>query len=215
MGGIGDFFAKSSVQAAGRGAMTGFQTGSSIAHAQYNAAAMRMQADSLRQQSAIQAYMIRKNYETEYQQLLDKQAMEQSMNRVVAMKRGITGASAAAVLGAYAAKGQKNLDQLYYNAAMQTAQSSLKHSSQINALEEKARQYDWQASSALIGGLINLGTGFFDQAISEKADGKVDPTKQFDNEKPDWNAVADEHVEIAQSGGRSVFMAGPSLGIRG
>lgn len=183
MGGMGSMFASSGAQAIGRGAMTGYQTGSSIAHAQYNAAAMRAQADSIQQQSAIQAYMIRKNYETEYRQLLDKQAQEQSMNRVVAMKRGMTGASASAVLGAYAAKNQKNLDQLYYNAAMQTGQNALKTSNQVNALREKARQYDWQATSALIGGVINLGTGFFDQAISDKSEGGVDPTAQFTPEE--------------------------------
>lgn len=181
MGGMGSFFSSSGAQAAGRGANVGFQTGSAIAHAEYNAAAMRMQADSLRQQGDIQAYMIRNNYRKQYQELLDQQTQQQSMNRVIAMKRGITGASAAAVMGAYAAKGQKNLDQLYYNAAMQTAQNSLQTSSRVRALEEKARQYDWQAQSALIGGLINLGTGFFDQAIQDNGK-NVDPTQQFNTQ---------------------------------
>jgi len=166
MGGMGGMFASQGAQAAGQGAMVGFQTGSGIAHAQYNAAAMRMQAKELRARSDLQAYMIRMQYKSEYQQLLDQQTADQSYNRVVAMKNGMTGASAAAVLGSYAAKNKKNLQQLYYNAAMQTGAQALQTGAQVAALEEKARQYDWQATSIAIGGAINLATGFFDQAIN-------------------------------------------------
>ena len=166
MGGMGGIFASQGAQAAGRGAMVGFQTGSGIAHAQYNAAAMRMQAKELLARSDLQAYMIRKQYQSEYQQLLDQQTADQSYNRVVAMKNGMTGASAAAVLGSYAAKNKKNLQQLYYNAAMQTGAQALQAGAQVAALEEKARQYDWQATSIAIGGAINLAAGFFDQAVA-------------------------------------------------
>ena len=182
MGGMGGSIASQSAQATGRGISMGWQTGSGIAHAQYNAEAMRMQADSLRQQSNVQAYMIRNSYSKQYQQLLEQQTAQQSMNRAIALKRGITGASAAEVLGSYAAKGQKNLDQLYYNAAMQTAQSAVQYGDKINALEEKARQYDWQATQILIGGIINLATGYFDQAVQDGGT-QVDPTAQFDMQK--------------------------------
>lgn len=120
--------------------------------------------------------MIRNNYRKQYQELLDQQTQQQSMNRVLAMKKGITGASAAAVLGSYAAKGQKNLDQLYYNAAMQTAQNSLQTSSRVHALEEKARQYDWQATQNLIGGVVSLGTGMMSMYDSWENKAKSNPT---------------------------------------
>ena len=169
MGGMGGMFASQGAQAAGQGAMVGFQTGSGIAHAQYNAAAMRMQAKELQARSDLQAYMIRMQYKSEYQQLLDQQTADQSYNRVVAMKNGMTGASAAAVLGSYAAKNKKNLQQLYYNAAMQTGAQALQTGAQVAALKEKARQYDWQATSIAIGGAINLATGFFNQAIANES----------------------------------------------
>jgi hypothetical protein len=171
---MGGSFASSSAQSAGRGAVTGFQTGSGIAQAQYNAASARMQAESLEQQSNVTAWLIRKQYENEYRQLLQNQEREQSWNRVLAAKRGITGDSADATMQSYAARGQKNLETLYYNAAMQTGKQSLEYGGKASALYEKARQYDWQATSTLIGGLINLGTGFFDQAVQD-AGGKEAP----------------------------------------
>jgi hypothetical protein len=167
MGGMGDFFASSGAQAAGKGAVTGIQTGSGIANAQYNAAAARMQAESLEQQSKVTAWLIQKQYESEYRQLLQNQERQQSWNRVLASKRGITGDSADATMQSYAAKGRKNLETLYYNAAMQTGKTSLEYGGKASALYEKARQYDWQATSTLIGGVINLGTGFFDQAARD------------------------------------------------
>jgi hypothetical protein len=98
MGGFGDFVTSSPVQFGVRGLATGWQTGSGIAHAQYNAAAMRMRADSLEQQSDIGAYLIRKQYESEYNALVEQQTQQQSWNRVLAAKRGITGASADATM---------------------------------------------------------------------------------------------------------------------
>ena len=152
-------------QAAGQGASLGFATGGGIAQAEYNASAMRMQAKSLEAQSDITAHLLRKEYQSRYQAMLDEQTRQQSWNRVMAAKRGITGASADETMRTYAAKGQKNLETLYYNAAMNTGQQSLQYTSQAAALYEKARQYDWQGKSILLGGLVNLGLGAFDQAM--------------------------------------------------
>lgn len=185
MGSMAGMFASKGAQSAGNGAMTGYQTGSSIANAQYNAASLRQQADSLDQQNMVTSYLLRKQYESDYKTLLEKQQSQMSMNRVVAAKNGITGASADNVMQSYAAQGQKNLEQLYYNAAMQTGSMSLQYSSKATALRERASQYDWKATSALVGGLINLGTGYFDQAV--KSDG--------DTENP-TNAVSQSEKDI-------------------
>lgn len=185
MGSMAGMFASQGAQSAGKGAVTGFQTGSSIASAQYNASSLRQQADSLDQQNMVTSYLIRKQYESDYKTLLEKQQSQMSMNRVVAAKNGITGASADNVMQSYAAQGQKNLEQLYYNAAMQTGSMSLQYSSKATALRERASQYDWKATSALVGGLINLGTGYFDQAV--KSDG--------DTENP-TNAVSQSEKDI-------------------
>lgn len=166
MGGMAGMFASKGAQAAGKGASTGYQTGSSIANAQYNASSLRQQADSLDQQNMVTSYLLRKQYESDYKTLLEKQTAQMSMNRVVAAKNGITGASADNVMQSYAAQGQKNLEQLYYNAAMQTGSMSLQYSSKATALRERASQYDWKATSALIGGVLNFATGYFDQAIT-------------------------------------------------
>jgi len=175
MGSMAGMAASKGAQAAGKGASTGYQTGSTIANAQYNAASLRQQADSLDQQNMVTSYLIRKQYESEYKTLLEKQTAQMSMNRVVAAKNGITGASADNVMQSYAAQGQKNLEQLYYNAAMQTGSSSLQYSSKATALRERASQYDWKATSALIGGVLNFATGYFDQAITSD-DNTQNPT---------------------------------------
>lgn len=216
MGGMGGMFASQGAQAAGRGAMTGFQTGSGIAHAQYNAAAMRMQAKELLARSDLQAYMIRKQYQSEYQQLLDQQTADQSYNRVVAMKNGITGASAAAVLGSYAAKNRKNLQQLYYNAAMQTGAMSLQTGAQVAALQEKARQYDWQATSIAIGGAINLATGFFDQAIADSQNTtEANPMAGLNNTEMNALAASQKvNSAVKQASLLAQMGAGPSTNIR-
>ena len=73
MGGMAGIFASQGAQSAGRGAMTGYQTGSSIASAQYNAASLRQQADSLDQQNMVTSYLIRKQYESDYKMLLERQ----------------------------------------------------------------------------------------------------------------------------------------------
>lgn len=184
MGGMGDFLATKEVQFAGRGAAVGMQIGGSIASAQYNAAAMRAQADALEQQSKITAYLIRKQYEKEYRTVLERQQQQQSMNRVVAMKRGIAGASAVAVMGSYAAKGQRNLEELYYNAAMQTGKASLQATNRAAGLRERARQYDWQASSALIGGVIGLGASMLDlEAKDPNAGDRESPVNALHKEE--------------------------------
>lgn len=165
----------------GKGLSTGWATGSGVAQAQYNAAAMRQQAKSLDRQTELQAYLIRKQYESDYRQLLERQTQQQSMNRVVAMKRGITGASAVAVLSSYAAKNRQNLQQLYYNAAMQTGVIAMQNSSRASALRERARQYDWQATATLIGGALNLATGFFDTQIVQAKGTGASPVSQVDS----------------------------------
>lgn len=182
MGSMAGMFASKGAQAAGKGASTGYQTGSSIANAQYNAASLRQQADSLDQQNMVTSYLIRKQYESDYKTLLEKQTAQMSMNRVVAAKAGITGASADNVMQSYAAQGQKNLEQLYYNAAMQTGSMSLQYSSKATALRERASQYDWKATSALIGGVLNFATGYFDQAITSD-DNTQSPTSAVNSEE--------------------------------
>ncbi len=159
MGGMGEIIASPKAQYGMMGLTTGLSTGSSIANAQYNAAAMRMQADAQDEQTKLTGYLIRKQYEVDYRILMKKQEEQQSMNRVVAMKRGITGASATAVLSAHAAKGQQNLEQLYYNAAMKTGTMSLQNSARAAGLRERANQYDWQATSSAVAGLVGFGAG--------------------------------------------------------
>jgi hypothetical protein len=73
-------------------------------------------------------------------------------------------------------KAQKNLETLYYNAAMKTGQASLQASSQAAALREKARQYDWQAQQTLISGALSFGVSMLDgYAKSNKGTTDVKP----------------------------------------
>ena len=185
MGGMGSFFASSGAQYAGRGAVIGFQTGSSIASAQYNASSLRQQADSLDQQNMVTSYLIRKQYESDYKTLLEKQTAQMSMNRVVAAKNGITGASADNVMQSYAAQGQKNLEQLYYNAAMQTGSMSLQYSSKATALRERASQYDWKATSSVVGGMIGLGASYLDQSAKDAKGGTENPVNAVNQSEKD------------------------------
>jgi hypothetical protein len=94
--------------------------------------------------------------------MVSGQERQAAMNAVVAAKRGIAGDSANAVMQAYAMKGQRNLERLYYNAAMQTGQETMQVAAQASQLREKARQYKWQAKSILIQGAIGLAAGFKD-----------------------------------------------------
>ena len=193
MGGMGDLFSSSGFQFGMRGLMTGIQTGSGIANAQYNAAAMRMQAKSLEQQSDLTAYLIRKQYESEYNALVEQQEQQQSWNRVLAAKRGITGASADAVMQSYAMKAQKNLETLYYNAAMRTGQQSVQHASQIQALNAKAAQYDWQAASTLVGGALSLGGSILDGFSREmKGSTKQKPYAGLESSPAKFNMFSDD-----------------------
>lgn len=185
MGSMAGMFASKGAQAAGKGASTGYQTGSSIANAQYNASSLRQQADSLDQQNMVTSYLIRKQYESDYKTLLEKQTAQMSMNRVVAAKNGITGASADNVMQSYAAQGQKNLEQLYYNAAMQTGSMSLQYSSKATALRERASQYDWKATSALIGGMIGLGASYLDQSAKDAKGGTENPVNAVNQSEKD------------------------------
>lgn len=216
MGGMAGMFASKGAQAAGKGASTGYQTGSSIANAQYNASSLRQQADSLDQQNMVTSYLIRKQYESDYKTLLEKQTAQMSMNRVVAAKNGITGASADNVMQSYAAQGQKNLEQLYYNAAMQTGSMSLQYSSKATALRERASQYDWKATSALIGGVLNFATGYFDQAITSD-DNTKNPTDTVSQSEKDimrdvFSTKNSSNSSIMGSAGDySMFSSLPSL----
>lgn len=176
MGGMGEMIASPKAQYGMMGLATGLSAGSSMANAQYNAAAMRMQADALDEQTKLTGYLIRKQYESDYRTLVEKQEQQQSMNRVVAMKNGITGASATAVLSAHAAKGQQNLEQLYYNAAMKTGTTSLQNSARASGLREKANQYDWQATSSAVAGIVGFGAGVLslESKYGLKAESPVD-----------------------------------------
>lgn len=174
-----------------QGLVTGAQTGAGIANAQYNAAAARMQAKAITEQSNLQAYLIQQQYLTEYKQLKESQDAQQSANRVAQAKYGITGASADAVMQSYAAKSQKNLETLYYNAAMKTGQQSLQASAQRRAMLEKARQYDWQAVQTGIAGVINLGAGALNVTTRLKQGStEIDPTANLKTGTPDPTVVA-------------------------
>jgi hypothetical protein len=141
------------------GLAIGMQTGSAISNAMYNANAMRLDAMEVEQRSQLQAYLIREQYLAEYKELQAVQEVQQSQNRVDMAKYNMRGASADIAMQSYAARAQKNLDQLYYNAAMETGKQSLSAIAQKSALLEKARQYDWQAGQAAVSGVINLAGG--------------------------------------------------------
>ncbi|MDR2076031.1 MAG: hypothetical protein LBP61_03735 [Desulfovibrio sp.] len=147
---------------AGKGFSSGWSTGSGIANAQYNAKAYEIAAESLENQAGMQSWLVRKQYESEYRQLVSSQERQAAMNQVVAAKRGIAGDSANAAMQSYAMKGQRNLERLYYNAAMKTGQETMQIAGQAAALREKSRQYSWQAKSILIKGVIGLAAGFKD-----------------------------------------------------
>lgn len=138
---------------------TVLSTASNISTSLYNAASARAQAKAIESQSNLQAYLIRKQYTQEYEELQAQQNAQQSANRVAQMKHGITGASANEVMQSYAAKNQKNLNILYYNAAMKTGQQSLQAMSQMSAMKEKARQYTTQAVQHGVAGAISLSSG--------------------------------------------------------
>ena len=159
MGGFGDAVSSPMAQYGMQGLAIGMQTGSGIANAMYNAEAMRMSARAVEEQSNLQSYLIREQYLSEYKALQKEQEYQQSANRVNQMKYGIRGASANAVMQSYAAKAQKNLEELYHNAAMSTGSQALSASAQRAALLEKARQYDWQAVQVGVAGVLNFGSG--------------------------------------------------------
>lgn len=159
--------ASSGMQYGMMGLTTASQTAGAVQSSMYNAASLRMQAKALTDQSNLQAYLIRQQYSNEYEGLKAQQTAQQSMNRVAQMKHGITGASANVVMQSYAAQGQKNLNKLYYNAAMATGQQSLQASSQRQALLEKARQYDWKATQSAVAGVIQLTGGAITQYTKE------------------------------------------------
>ena len=168
MGSFGDIVASQGMQFGMQGLSIGMSTGSGIANAMYNAAAARMRARAINAQSDLQAYLIREQYASEYKQLQESQARQQSMNRVLQAKHGITGASADVTMQSYAAKAQKNLEVLYYNAAMSTGKQSMAASAQRAAMLEKARQYDWQAWQTGVAGVVNLGAGMLSQYGRQK-----------------------------------------------
>ncbi len=171
MGGMGSMIASQASQDTFTGFSTGWNIGSNYQHARYNASAMREQANSLAALTDLQTELIAARYRRQYKDLQYKQEMQQSSNRVYALKNGITGASAANVLGSYAAKNTKNLQTLYYNAAMEAGALAYQSGSRIASIKEKARQYDWQATMTLVGGALNFATGYFKNNM---------PTSQFD-----------------------------------
>ena len=186
MGGFGEAVSSPMMQYGMQGLATGMKTGAGIANAKYNAAAARMQAKAIDRQSDIQAFLIREQYATEYKVLKAEQEQQQSMNRVLQAKHGITGASANEVMQSYSARAQKNLEVLYYNAAMKTGQSSLAHSAQREAMLEKARQYDWQMWQTAVGGVVDFGTGMLNEYTRElKGSTEAKPYDNLESGTPD------------------------------
>lgn len=185
MGGFGSFISDNGFRQGMHGAVVGARTGAGIANAQYNASAMRMHARGLERQGDVTAYLIRKQYESEYDALQNSQERQQSMNRVLAVKRGITGASADAAMQSYAAQGRKNLETLYYNAAMRTGKQAVQTAAQTQSLRAKAAQYDWPAANTLVSGALSLSGSLLEGYSKEiqGVDGNATDTA-FGNEKP-------------------------------
>ena len=213
MGGMGSMIASQASQDTFTGLSTGWNIGSGYNRARYNASAMREQAASLEAQTQLQGELIAARYRRQYNELQYKQEMQMSSNRVYALKNGITGASAANVLGSYAAKGKKNLQTLYYNAAMQAGALAYQNGARIASLKEKARQYDWQATMTLVGGALNFATGYFKNNM---------PTSQFDPTGYDDGVLDRPQDEGVSGNGENIGMfssllegfqagAGPSL----
>ena len=173
MGGFGEMAASPMARYGMMGAAKGAETGSGIANAMYNAASLRQQAKAVTAQSDLTSYLIREQYAQDYRTLREQQVRQQSMNRVLQAKHGISGTSASEVMQTYAAKQQKNLNALYYNAAMKTGQQSLVRSEQRNMMLEKARQYDWKAKQVAVSGLLNFASGALNQYGKDL--GNVDP----------------------------------------
>jgi hypothetical protein len=211
MGGMmGSMFASQTSQDIFTGASTGWNIGSGYNRAKYNASAMREQAASLTAQMQLQTELIAARYRRQYKELQYKQEMQASANRVYALKNGITGASAANVLGSYAAKGKKNLQTLYYNAAMEAGALAYQNGARIASLKEKARQYDWQANMTLVGGAINLATGYFKNNMPT---GSTNDPTMFDSGVLEDNAINDPGAESKgeMSLLQSWWNAGPNL----
>ena len=195
MGGFGEAFGSVASSPAAlygmQGLASGFQTGSSIANAMYNAEAMRQSARAVQEQSDLQAYLIREQYLSEYKELQREQDRQQSQNRVDQAKYGLRGASANAVMQSYAAKAQKNLEQLYHNAAMSTGKQSIAANAQKAALLEKARQYDWQVTQNAIAGVMSFGAGMLNTyARQQHGTTNVDPTAPLESGTPNDLTVA-------------------------
>jgi len=140
------------------GLASGYSTGSKIAEARYNAAAARQQADAIVSQSNLSAYLFRQQFAYEYRKMQNDQSQQMSMNRVLQMKHGITGRSADVTMMSYAAKGQENLNMLYYNAAMETGKNSIAASVARNQMLAKAQQYEIQATREGIAGVLGFGS---------------------------------------------------------
>jgi len=193
------------------GLTVGVKTGTGIANAMYNAAAMRMQAKAIQDQSNLQAYLIRVQYAAEYDKLKGEQDRQQSYNRVYAAKAGITGASANAAMQSYAGQAQKNLEVLYYNAAMKTGQQSLSAISQRNSLLAKAAQYDWQAVATGITGAVSLTGGILTDYTRQMAKTTTtDPTANLTS--PDTNAIQTALTEFQAMNDLALNVSsGPSL----
>lgn len=187
----------------------GMQTGAGIANAQYNANAMRENARAVEDQSNLQAYLIREQYLAEYKALQQQQEMQQSQNRVDQAKYGIRGASADAVMQSYAAKAQKNLEQLYHNAAMDTGKNSLAAMAQKAALLEKARQYDWEATQTAVAGAVKFGSMALNTwSDNNRNERDINPVAALESGTPNT-----ETVNIAE-GNWSKIVEGARIGIQ-
>lgn len=146
----GDMFSLAAI-----GLNSGMQIGSGIATAQYNAAASKAAAKNAEQQSGINADLIRRQYTENYRELVSRNERQAAENQVVALKRGITGASADAAMQSYAARGQRNLERLYSSTAMRTGGLSLQYGQRIQQLSAVSRQYEWNLGYAVAGGMLS------------------------------------------------------------
>lgn len=183
-GGLSGAFSSSGVQGGLMGLSTGLQTGAAINNARYNAASLRQQADSLVGVSNLQAYMTRQKYADDYRMLQLAQERQLSANRVDQVKHGISGGSANVVMQSYAAKGQKNLEALYYNAAMETGQQSIALSNQREALLERARQYDWKATQSAVAGALNFAGGALSLSAAQSKGEGIKPYAGLEGTSP-------------------------------
>lgn len=146
------------------GLSSGMEMGSSIASSHNNANSSRVKAKSVLAQSELNADLIRRQYAVDYRELASRQERVAAARQVAALKHGSTGDSANAAMQAHAAKDQLTKDRLYHTTAIRTGHMSLQAAGQARELLERARQYDWQATTTVVNGALNTGMVMIDYA---------------------------------------------------